>query len=575
MMLLTKEKKMKRNNNARQLVEENQQHKWITRVKLLLNHLHSSSISLHNSSFNQSKSEISPSAVLLFNELQDVLDNSLIQLFDTPHTSINYNIFSNRQVNDLLLLDQNWKSEAHYFDLVHLYIPCINFQKIDQVATCSSLMVCGHLDNISSLDEVIESIFQTQSVAIIAQINRVKSREEKNMILVKLCQKLLARYQCAQCLQLSQYIDEKQSALLQCLFYLKSMRLADALYLVRDRENILSIYTRRLVECYCYVLLGRWDDLEELLNDLDYVNDNSIPLTLRDRSYFAYMKAMLLYERKQWSDCIISIEDCIEFILETFSGATNSHNMLRIQPLLLYAHALDNCFRYEQAELVFIEITNNLFPNNAQGHLQYALFLKKFKNKEKDYMKQLKLALQCKDAQFDEWNEYICSLLNTQTLNVHDPTSNVTDALEILEKLNMNCLKKVAPDFADYNTLNHREHHIRDDWNSMHLDCNHIIQCAFIFMLCARIYGKYLQFELKARKMYEKASQIERYCFNQLNNATIDHSELHYHYVKTMGCEITRLLITREMYEYLKFLNRTIRTDPSQDNEILNVNNFE
>jgi hypothetical protein len=530
---------MHNNNNA--------QEKWIRRTKQLLRHLALSTTSIHDDSsmtkLNNQQSTTNQTS-LLFNQLQEQLDCRLVNMFQSPQTSLNYNLFASH-IGDVT----SHQVVHHPFDIMNLYIPSVNFETIDNE------YIDDYIATTKSLSQIlIENFGDSHAFSIEQQLNTLNQHDKDNL-LVELCEKLISKFQVNACRQLADNIHDKyRSTTIYCICDLKSLNLRHAIKFVETNDEYISDSLKQLVLIYSYVLLGKWTTVNKLLG-YEW-NDQNLNISNRDKSYLCYFKAIVYAHNNEWNECVTSCEDCIELILELFSEIETSNNIIRIQPLLLYAYSLSQCYRYEQAEIVHIEIVSKLFPKNSRGHLLYGLFLKQFRTRTEDYMKQITLSVECEDASFDAWNEYLHAILNIGNSIPQNNISQLLSTMKILENLVLSALAVQSHKTFNQNnqiidsvTDQKQIHNIETQFR---VQTEHAIQCAFILMLCARIYAIHLKLVDKATSTYEKASQVEQWCFQLWKDPSLDSSKLGFYYSTLFGCSIDQLRIAREMHQYFE-----------------------
>jgi hypothetical protein len=85
--------------------------------------------------------------------------------------------------------------------------------------------------------------------------------------------------------------------------------------------------------------------------------------------YSIYLKALIAFHSEDFIESRLLCEKCIK----------NMKNLerVRIQPFLLYAKVLSTIFEFNLSENIYIEILT-LFPNCADGYIEYGKFLYQF-----------------------------------------------------------------------------------------------------------------------------------------------------------------------------------------------------
>ena len=93
---------------------------------------------------------------------------------------------------------------------------------------------------------------------------------------------------------------------------------------------------------------------------------------IEDGVYTIYIQALISYHSEDYHETRKLCEKCLKLM--------KNLERVRIQPFLLYAKVLSNVFEYNLAENVYIEILT-LFPNCADGFMEYGKFLYQFEKR--------------------------------------------------------------------------------------------------------------------------------------------------------------------------------------------------
>jgi tetratricopeptide (TPR) repeat protein len=163
--------------------------------------------------------------------------------------------------------------------------------------------------------------------------------------------------------QLESTSDEKHMMnVLQCCAMIKDLRYPVVEALTNEHDSM--TFTLR---AYAEITLKRYDKAVQLFKTRQR--------DFRIDYYAHYLWAFATFKISQWNECLFHVERSIDLMTD------KEGSPLRIQPYLLYASVLSELFQYEEAEQVFVKVTQVLFPKCASGHMMFGKYLLQFNDR--------------------------------------------------------------------------------------------------------------------------------------------------------------------------------------------------
>lgn len=176
-------------------------------------------------------------------------------------------------------------------------------------------------------------------------------------------------------------------------------------------------------------------------------------------------------------------------------------NRIRILPFLTYARALSNQFQFLEAENVYLEVLE-LFPKKSIGYIEYGKFLYQFKKRTGESLKIMMKGLQCGDINFENLNNICTLIVNNKKL--------LSGTLKNIMKINTeNMIKNFGFYFKmdSKNIFNTRLEYKGNE--TIQFKSHHLLECSYIYFLCARFSGLYLDFPFGTIMSYYYAFIIQ------------------------------------------------------------------